>query len=274
MFPIRKATTVAIATITILIALESSAWGTMIARWTFNSGTSADLTGDIGGFTFEVSSSNESLDTPVQYNDDGTVTLGLRRFLYTTEINSTAFPQLRQSVTIYARVQLTDPTQSDSFYIGLINATKPQDYGQMSLVARHHNSSGTLRESVYGKRADGSDTGRSGSATPEGMFDIAFVYDSRDGQSVVRVNVNGEEHQNVFDFEADLQDFQSFAIGRLKMAAGAAAQLTFDEVHIYDTALTPSEIAEITPVPVPEPTGLAAVALGAVPLLIRRRRRG
>jgi len=240
----------------------------MIARWDFNTGTSADLISNVGGYAFTETGTGGSQTTTYQ---PGSISLGTGRELVATGVNSTNLADLKQNTTIWARLRFDSAGTSDSFYLGLLQGTtpvaSPQTYSSMTLTARHNGSKG---EGAYGNLSSGSalSTGDGSLAPTPGIgewFSIALVFESGvtpSGNpslthSTVILYINGVAVSAVQNTGLSLQDFDAFALGRLN-ASGAAGRLTFDSVHIYDTALTASEIAAI---PEPGMTGLVASAL-------------
>lgn len=257
----------------------------LVAQWTFNDGDSGDLDAQVGGFSFAEAVSTLP-DRTTTYNADGTLTLGTGQMLVASGINSTDMSSLQTNNTIWLRMKVeangSAPTASSSFLAGLLNATAPADWAQFTLAARHGSSNNV---NGYAYSTVGANEFYSPHQTlPSGFFSLALVFD--DGvdssgtasptQSTVRVYLDGNQVATTRSVTS-LQAFQSLAIGRLKSAlpsgdpAPSQPILSFDEVRVYDTALSTSELDQITAVPVPEP-GTTVLMGGAVVLVMLRRR--
>jgi len=236
----------------------------LLSQWTFNSGTSADLTSDIGGFTFAETGAGGGQTTT--FNGDGTITLGQGRELVASGINSTAFPGLTGNVTLWARMQWGDPSLL-AFFMGLENALAPSDdYAVGTLMAMFDNSVGNVRG--YANLSDATAQSSPSIAAPANeFFTIALVFDDENpaaGTDVLRLNVNGIEAANSFANVNVLNAFQAFAVGRLRPSGHLSGSLSVDELRIYDSALTAGQISQIEVVPVPEPSAFALMACGGI----------
>lgn len=252
-----------------LAACTQSGTAALVASWDFSTGTSADLTSSNGLYTFT------SVNFPTITYNTGSITLGPAAELVATTINSTAMPELTQSVTVWfrGRYDATPASNVGSFYAGLVSQNSPADWNQMSLVAFHY---GGVNEGVYGRNATTNvDLGTTRPIAPAAgtYFTMALVFQAgvdangfaNPALSQMRFNLNGADYSSA-GAVTQLPDFTSFALGQLKAsggsgAAGLGVPFTFDEVQIYNTALTAAEIAAI-----PEPSSIALM-LGSAGLV-------
>jgi len=260
-----------------LSAFLQPASAALVASWDFSTGTSADLTSSNGLYSFASANFPE-----ITYNV-GSVTLSARAELVATGINSTSMPELTQSVTIWFRgkYDATPAANVGSFYAGLVSQNTPADWDQMSMVAFHY---GGVNEGVYGRNAATNvdlGTTRPIAPTTDTYFTMALVFQAgvdangniNPALSQMRFNLNGADYSSA-GAVTSLPAFTALALGQLKAsggsgAAGLGVPFTFDEVQIYNTALTAAEIAAI-----PEPSSIALIlgGSGLVAGLIFRRR--
>lgn len=258
----------------------------LLVGWTFNNGTlTSDLGTLSGGSAITFSEGGTGINMTTTFNSaDGSVSLGAGRMLYTSDINSTAYPELGNALTIWVRVR-TDSLATDAVLFGLVDATTPTSgtnarTATMS-VASASGGNGTVR--FQGRTSEPSVVGRgSGFSTISTgeFYELAIrVSDLGTLSSTYSdwVSMNGESGTTLSGTwngrDHDLQSFASFALGRLN--SNATAALTFDEVRIYSAYLTDAQLALITPSIIPEPAS-AAWLLGFAGLAgatLRRRRR-
>lgn len=237
----------------------------LVGQWTFNNGDSSDLTSTVGShvFTEEDFGSNPT----TTFNNDGTITLGSGRFLNVASINSTAISTMSSNATIWIRAKF-DTTPSDFHaYAGLASGSDKSEL-TLSLAARSRSNS-TLYFS--GRTGSGStiapDSGFVGPVGSE-YFEVAVVFDNETDsngdphgtQSSIRHYLNGDGSFARQGAGTTMQMFDAFMVGRV--FSGAAAQITIDEVRVYDEALTTQQVQEISAVPVPEPGAMSLIALG------------
>jgi hypothetical protein len=276
-FVVRAAT--ACAALQLLLSLPAAA--ALIAEWNFDTGTSADLTSSVGGYT--LGRIPAGIGNPGYGNDPvqnpGTISLDQFTELVSTGINSTALPGLTSNGTIYARMRFDGPFTLTGFFFGLVDATQAADFPEMALTAFEFD---TTNRSVagFGHTATPSEIFAGTGTLPAvgEFFDIALVVtagvnalgDPSPGDTQIRLNINGVDVAAQAGAGTVLQAFQALALGQLK-ASGGVAPMTFDSVKVFDTSLTAAEIAVI-----PEPTSLMSLLVGGAifSATARHRRRG
>lgn len=255
-----------------------SAQAALIAQWTFNTGTSADLTDTSN--TYTLTQGGIAGDGPVTtFNNDGTVSLNAASNLFTTQINGASIPTLRQNTTIWARVRMDPvPTTGEAWYMGLMATAngRSDSFTDIGLTARHLTSGSDLRESAFAKvslnpssSASNINVGGPEPANYAEFFNIAIVFNDQPdlGNAQVHIWLDGQTSTSVNSTDPTylMNQFSTFAIGRVKNSA-PGIDLVFDEVRIYDETLSDAQIAALEPVAVPEPAsmGLLSVAIGVI----------
>lgn len=210
----------------------------LIAQWTFNK----DLKADWGGFDlFEMDWGSDAQMT----QRDGLAHLGGGRLLVTHELNSKQFGNLSHSATIWARMRLDATPAQACFLMGLRNESDPAEWKDMRLALFFdpRNGGGVGFYSVL-KNGDLFASGPSSMAPVKAgeFFTVAIVFDGDTGGRETVVNgklINREAKLP----EKTLGEFTNFALGRLMKHSAVA--MTYDEVRIYGSALSLSEISRI-----------------------------
>lgn len=261
--------------VTALAGLAVSAPAALIAEWNFSSGSSADLTSNVGSYTFVRSvAGNTPVYTP------GAMSLDQYTGLFASGLNSTALPALKTSATIYLRLKVdSTPNPGAGFYFGFLNATAAADWNQMTLTGWTYN--GVNTGGYFATDNPAVLGGEASSLFPAvgEYYTIALTAaagtdqfgNANPNKTRLQTYVNGVL-ANTLALPLDsstagqLNNFQSFALGQLK-ASGGVADFTFDTVQVYDTVLTAAQIAAI-----PEPS-TAVLLVGAGLLAVRRIRR-
>lgn len=216
----------------------------LLARWSFPSGADEifALTDDSGKLTLKKTLLGN--DARVVLNPDGTVLLGASVMLYAPEFNSRNYPELTSSVTLYCRVKYLEKHQT-AFTIGLLDEIVPREWQQIACGAFFADNG--IRSRI---------TGPQGECGTQGILpyrendfnDIAVSFDAKAGRLLLYVNGRTAVSEKIRITRLD--DFQSFAVGRLKVGGGQA--MVLDEVRIYGKALSADEIADLVPPPPPE----------------------
>ncbi len=229
---------------------------TLLAGWTFNSQGSqtAALTADQGTLAGTVLSLT---GTGLTLNGDGTVGLGTGAVLYTNAINSTAQPTLLSNVTIWVSFTLTGaPGAPNNAIFGLTTATpylSASNAGVAGAVALAYQVNTGPQVRVIGTYSDNTTVFGPGSGlTPitVGTQNSAAIVFSKN--TSYADDTNGTFHSQTPTAMATLDAFTDFAIGRL-FSSGNDGAITVNEVRIYDGAMTSTQIAGLSPTPVPEP---------------------
>jgi hypothetical protein len=233
----------------------------LIASWDFDTGTSADLTSNVGGYTLGAVG-----DTGGVTYAAGSLSLTQNAGLFALGVNSGVLPQLQDNATLYARVKFDTATDvNGGFFLGLVDATGFSDFFQQSLTAFAYNATNVA---AYGFTSAGH-AGENSAFAGGGLLPATDVYFTialvLTGGNNWRLNINGVDVSNLTATGTEMQAFQSLGFGRLKNSHGIAA-MTFDTVQLYDTSLTAAEIAAI-----PEP-GSLGLLVGGVGLALARRR--
>lgn len=234
-------------------ALCQSASAALIANWDFSTGTAADLTSSIGGYTLGAVG-----DTGGVTYSTGSISLTQNAGLFAIGINSGALSRLQDNATLYARVKFDTATDvNGGFFLGLVDATGFSDFFQQSLTAFAYSATDVA---AYGFTSAGHEAENSAFAgggllpATDVYFTIALVLT---GGNNWRLNINGVDVNNYTAIGTEMQAFESLGFGRLKDSHGIAA-MTFDTVQLYDTSLTAAEIAAI-----PEPSVLGLLLGGS-----------
>lgn len=263
-------------------ALRADPADNLLVGWTFNTGS---LASDLGSMNATFAETGIGGAQTTTFNADGTVSLGAGRQLVASAINSTALPSLAGGFTIWVRMSF-DSLSSGSAVFGLTNGTAPlsdenKNTGRSATFGLITASSGSSTAYFYGRAVDslgGSIALSPGSGFPtvttgQQFFHIAIrVQDTGTNSSTYSSWVDGLTTSRTWQGGTyDLLAFESFSLGRLIGAAGAA--YTFDEVRIYDSVLSDARLAEISAVAVPEPAQ-AAMLVGMAGLLLAGARRG
>jgi hypothetical protein len=265
-----------IAVVALTAAMQLPASSALIAEWNFDTGTSADLTASIGGYTFGlVPGGNDPVHNP------GTLSLDQFTELVATGINSTELPELQSNATIFTRMRFDSALTATGFFFGLVNDTQAADFAQMTMTAFEFDTPSRALAAFGHTNTLNENTNTpnelfAGTATipPTGQyFNLAIVVtagvnaigDPSPTDTQLRLNLDGVEVA-VANGGTALQAFQALALGQLKASGGVAA-MTFDTVKLYDTSLTALEIGAI-----PEPGSAALAGVGCIMLGLARRR--
>ncbi len=243
----------------------------LIAQWNFDTGTAADLTSDVGGFTFALAGAQI---TPT-YNP-GSITVWGGSELVATGINSTAQPALATTATVWVSMEndFVPAGAGPEFFFGLENATAPADWDQSGMTGMRADFGGGSQIGQYSNTSTGA-YGTLFVPTPAlgTPFTMALVLTSGfdDGgfpdptRTQFQTYVDGVLVGSGSALGTTVPSL-SFALGTLKASGGG--NYTFDEVRVYDSSLTAAEIAAI-----PEPASLALLLGGVSVLAIRMGRR-
>lgn len=220
----------------------------LVARWTFKDGS---LTSDIGNFLLNI----EGRDLGEVISDNGTITIDGRENLTTSEINSVAFPELRETVTLWARLRFdTLPSEWETSFLSLQKEPKSGDWADMVLSLLYlawEKKENVKGVSFLGRLEDGETEVGVGSGRlipiPEGEFiNVAIVFDG--GTRQAGMWVNGRWEASVFRDFSQLDEFGAFGFGQLKIPGSDYVKITFDEVRVYSTVLQPEWLEEIQPI--------------------------
>ena len=259
------------------LGMVSVSQAALVAAWSFDTGTAADLNSSVGGYS--LTARDVGSNPGVTYSA-GSVTVGGGTQLYTTQINGTALPNLRSNATIYLKMRLDGAPTAASAFAGFVPGTAvPAGYanGGVSLAGfmatgssaapyAFVNAGATNNQIAPGSGHPAIPTGGASYATVAVVFNDNTVMSGAASttSSSATIYVNGVV--NTRDAVGlTLNNFDYFALGRV-IGNFTAGPVTFDEVRIYDEALSSAQIAAI-----PEPTTLAAAGLAAAALLRRRR---
>lgn len=264
-------------------ATPESANAALVARWGFNTGTSADLTSDVGGYTLSASGwSGTQANNYHTFNSDGTITLGAGRLLNTTSINSTAMPSLKTAMTIWVRMKFNGNIGSTVPSVGLINSalalpdvklnggSVSEQYLQSSATLLAASSGATPMIKAAGATASDVVYGRASNLNAVAVdqyFSTAITILDSGANFTYADRTNGVTVSG--SAAGDMKNFASFGLGRLWQSGGNV--ITIDEVRIYDSVLSNAEIDALSATPVPEAASIGLLALGSTALLRRRR---
>lgn len=216
----------------------------MIAQWTFNQGDQSALVDSVNKLA--LAEKGAGGDQTTTFNPDGTVTLGRGRLLVVTDINTEKYPQLAKSVTIWARLRIDEPTQM-AFILGLLDDEKPADWKQQTFTISY-NPQGKPSPAIgaFGWLTSGKPeltTGSESKPLAAGEFKTVAIAWDGDSKTLTFYFDGAVAKRTYSKGDATLQNFKSFALGRLKESS--STKITVDEVRIYDVALTPDWIGEI-----------------------------
>ncbi|MFA6961670.1 MAG: LamG-like jellyroll fold domain-containing protein [Opitutaceae bacterium] len=222
----------------------------LLARWTFNKPGKPLLLDDTHGIPF-LAAGRSGFDRVVQANPDGSVTLAPGQFLTASELGAEKNPALQKSVTLWARLRIEPgPQQHTAFLMGLQRDPKPGDWENAAfvLVYRPQVMGAGAGLFFYGNIDPGKPMGAGANHTvvekPGQYVSAAIIFDGvRQTMSLV---VDGEVQTVKKEGARLLIPAGAFTIGHLQ--ATGDTTVTFDEVRIYGTALSPDWIAEIEPV--------------------------
>ena len=216
----------------------------LVARWTFKGGS---LKSDIGDFTLTDGGRGSS------EIGDGQVTVRDRGYLLTPDINLAKFPELKHSVTIWARLKFEElPQEGMINLMGLLTAPDAGNWDAISLCLLYRGPDEQIVNPGFAflaRPSDGTELGVGASrmipANTGEFINVAIVYDGAANSSSMWIN--GQLANSRRPGASQLTDFAAFAIGQLK-SPGANIAVTFDEVRIYSTMLDENWLGEITPV--------------------------
>jgi hypothetical protein len=216
----------------------------MIARWTFNAPGEAALLDDSGKLKFET---GLVAAAPKPEATGGVLSIPPEVFLHVGGLSEAAFPQLKQTATVFVRLKLTPNAQNTTFLFGLTAGAKPADWSQLRLAAITRASSTPPSIGVHANLAEG-EIGMAAASLPveaDKFVNVAITFDADLDAAVVYVDGQKIERRKAAGGKP-LAGFTHFVLGRLSAAAGTA--MTVDEVRIYDTVVPADWIGEITPV--------------------------
>lgn len=233
------------AGVVLLTSLSTYAQGldqSLVAKWTFKDGS---LKSDFGDFVFDELGNGEV--------EAGATSVTLRghKYLITPEVSSDKFPDLKKSVTIWARLKFDElPAENEANVFGFQAGQKAGDWADMVLSLVYRAPSPEISDPGFAFLAHTPDpkelgVGRSRMqpATAGEFMNVALVFDGVTGMASMWVN--GVFASSQPSSVPELVDFGSFGIGQLK-APGTPITITFDEVRVYSVALEPQWLEEIS----------------------------
>ena len=219
----------------------------LLARWSFYTGS---LNDSVNGFVLKTNGAGTG-QTLVFNTNNGSVVLGPGMELIATNLNSATYPALKNGVTVWVNMEVTNTPDNFSYLLGLVNASNTTAAsGDMTLGLLENVVVGAGYWGVSFKNTIvGSQSGTS--LHPLNQFAaVAMVFTNASTQSAT-FYLNGTAMGtasypgNTFP----LQDFKGFALGRLLNATGNSGGNTmFQEARVYNAALTPAQVASIVPV--------------------------
>ncbi|AHF94351.1 hypothetical protein OPIT5_13020 [Opitutaceae bacterium TAV5] len=197
-------------------------------HWTFETGTSADLT--TGGHTLTALGSGTATHSS---DSGGYVSLPANALLLDTAINSTALPSLGSAATFIITLRYDAAPPGGTFNWGLFNNSTfvGTDWPHATLVGMN---TGT-QEAVYMKNGTPEAFVSGSNAKPAvgEWFTVVAIYNSAKNGGQLDMFINGAYVSSAAF--ASLNNFQAFGLGRIKAGAGVA--MSFADVQIYDSAL-------------------------------------
>jgi hypothetical protein len=205
---------------------------------------------------------------------------------YATGINSTAFPEMLNGATVFARMKFPATLTSGGgyFFMGLFGATSPASWSQMDLTA--WTTSGA-NVGVYGNTNANAPGGNTGGTMPTGgqYFTLGLTAAAgtdqngfpNSGDTQINLYINGVFINSVALTGATLENFESLAIGQLGAGSGVSP-MTFSNLQVFDSTLNAAQMSALntavtSPVPEPSSTALLLVCGGIGMLLIGAKRR-
>jgi len=217
----------------------------LIARWTFQNGS---LKSDVGDFELQ-EGGRGAMEVGKR-----SVTLRDRKFLFCPEISSTALPELRKSVTIWARVKFDElPKEGDLGVFGLMvgqGAGSWRDFTFNLLCRSLPEDPAHAGLAFFARTEGGGEVGvgvrRYQPVSADEFVNVAIVFNSANRTAGMWVSSTRLWVESKVPADVGLQDFGAFLIGKL-MAPGAETAITFDEVRVYSTALDAQWLEEISP---------------------------
>lgn len=215
----------------------------LVARWTFSGGS---LKSDVGNLEF-IEGGRGTIE-----KGNGAVKLLDRKFLSCPKLTSAAVPDLKKSITIWARVKFDElPTEGDLGVLGLQANSEPGTWPSIVFSLLCRVIPDDLSRSGVAFLARPQNTAEIGVGVQRylpvvaGEFvDVAIVFNGQTGTAGMWTSSSGQWVESKLSGADSLQDFGGFLIGHVMMP-GASSPITFDEVRIYSSALESQWLAEI-----------------------------
>ena len=247
--PMGSAVGILIATFLALLlpAAKADYTNGMLARWSFYTGS---LNDNVNGLVLKTNGTGAG-QTKVFNTNNGSVVLGPGMELIATNINSTAYPALKNGVTVWVNMELTNTPDNLSYLLGLVNASNTTAAsGDMTMGLLENVVVATGYWGVSFKNTIvGSQSGTS--LHPLNQFAaVAMVFTNANTQSATfYLNGTAAGTASYPGNAFPLQDFKGFALGRLLNSPGnSGGNMMFQEARVYNAALTPAQVASIVPV--------------------------
>lgn len=218
----------------------------LIARWTFNRPGSDALVDDIHQIAFEERALPGS-PTAVTVNGDGTITLAAEQFLVADGLNSDKYPELKEGVTIWARLRIDSAAPNHtSFVYGLLQ--KPRgDWKDATLTLVHRAQGMAVPGLSFFGQVNGMEFGPKGESLEDHSGSFITTALSFDGaEQKIALSVDQATTFNKKQGATALMDFSNFSVGRI--TAAGEISVTIDEIRIYSSAVSPDWLSEIKPV--------------------------
>lgn len=235
------------------VALRADFTENLIARWTFNQPGPLGLVDDVKGLRLEPAKHPKGLTSAPAAPTDGVVKLALGDYLVATGLSDAESPALKNSVTLWARLRI-DGGDADrtGFLFGLMQRATPGDWQDSSLVLVHRPQG--MNENTgfgaFGRVEPALDFGFGNHTLPDtpGRFvNIALIFNGR--AETVTLWVDGAQKTVRKPAARALRPSVALLLGQLKEAGGA--DVTFDEFRVYQGAISPDWLGDITPVAKP-----------------------
>lgn len=237
-------------------ALRADFTENLVARWTFNQPGVRGLVDDVKGIRLDAGALPSADGREPPKPADGLLKVELGHYLFALGLADEHAPKLKSAVTLWARLRI-DGGDADrtGFLFGLMQSPKPGDWADPSLVLMHRppGLGHAVGFSGFANVAPDSDFGFGDNSLPDtaGRFlDIAVSFDGR--AEAITLFVDGAVKTVRKRAARELKPAAALLLGQLKVAGGA--DLTFDEVRVYQGALAPEWLGDITPVPNPGQT--------------------
>ena len=222
----------------------------LVARWTFNQPGENGLLDDIKGVPFKVATYPAGAAAASPLPSNGVIELHNGAYLVATDLVKGRETKLARSLTLWARLRIDGAASaSTGFLLGLVSKPAPGDWDDVSLVLIHRPE--TMKRNVgftsLARLENGRDFSLGERTVPDstGRFvNVALVFNAHTG--TLTLWIDGVVETAVRSDIVPLQPAAALMLGRLKQAAGPDA--TFDEVRLYDIALSPEWLGDISPV--------------------------
>lgn len=219
----------------------------LVAAWTFNGDNETSALTDISG-RYPLKKTFPGGDRLFEVTKEGTVRLGGGALLSTGKLaeDPALRKQLAKGMTLWMRARFFEPKNMSGFvYQAFLNADAPADWKQISAGLYYVPVNGAC---FYGTTADGKKSEFGAGARclrDQTQFnEIAFTFDGATGHQ--SLYLNGEFKTKRAWAPEGLADFRQFLLGRVRKAGGIRIEI--DEVRLYKTALSDSDLRGLKPV--------------------------